>query len=108
MNFVTERKGFPAAVLIRAVEPQEGIVVMQKNRKSQNLKNLSNGPGKLCQALGINREFNGSDITADRFFVEDRGEKIQRIVSSERIGVQKGRSKKWRFYLENNEFVSKK
>ncbi|OGC78404.1 MAG: hypothetical protein A2145_01770 [candidate division Zixibacteria bacterium RBG_16_40_9] len=108
LNFVTERKGFPAAVLIRAVEPQEGIVVMQKNRKSQNLKNLSNGPGKLCQALGINREFNGSDITADRFFVEDRGEKIQRIVSSERIGVQKGRSKKWRFYLENNEFVSKK
>ncbi len=108
LNFVTEKKGFPAAVLLRAIEPQEGILVMQKNRKSHNLKNLTNGPGKLCQALGINRKFNGCDITSDWFFVEDRAEKIPKIVSSERIGVQKGRNKKWRFYLGKNEFVSKK
>lgn len=107
LNFVTEKKGFPAAVLIRAVEPKDGIKIMQKNRDKTKLENLTNGPGKLCQALGIDKKFNGWDVTSKVFFVEDKGEKVDQIESSPRVGVQVGKDKRWRFYIQKNSFVSK-
>ncbi|EQB63449.1 MAG: 3-methyladenine DNA glycosylase [candidate division Zixibacteria bacterium RBG-1] len=107
LNFVTEKAGFPAAVLIRALEPREGIKTMHKNRDSLDLKNLTNGPGKLCQAFGIDRSFNTCDLTANFLFVEDRGEKVDNIGNSERIGIYRGIDRKWRFFILNNNFVSK-
>lgn len=107
LNFVTEKKGFPAAVLIRALEPADGIEIMKKRRKVEDLENLTNGPAKLCQALGIDRTLNGADLCSDTIYVEDRGDKPTNIVSSSRIGIKEGKDKKWRFYIANNEFVSK-
>jgi DNA-3-methyladenine glycosylase len=125
LNFVTERKGFPAAVLVRALEPADGIEIMKKRRKivenpalrsessgsktkgGNDLKNLTNGPAKLCQALGIDRTLNGADLCSDVIYVEDRGNKPIKIVSSYRMGITEGKDKKWRFYIENNKFVSK-
>ena len=107
LNFVTERKGFPAAVLIRALEPSEGIEIMRKRRKIEDLKNLTNGPAKVCQALGIDRTLNGADLCSDVIYVEDRENEPAKIVFTSRIGIKEGKDKKWRFYIENNEFVSK-
>jgi DNA-3-methyladenine glycosylase len=116
LNFVTERKGFPAAVLIRALEPAEGIQIMKKRRKTGDLKNLTSGPAKLCQALGIDRTLNGADLCSDIIYVEDHGldrtvqaggNKPTKIVSTSRIGVNEGKDKKWRSYVEGNEFVSR-
>jgi DNA-3-methyladenine glycosylase len=81
-----------------------------------NLKNLINDPAKLCQALGIDRILNEADLYSDIIHVEDRGmdymvhtrgDKPTKIVSTSRIGIKEGKEKKWRFYIENNEFVSK-
>jgi len=107
LNFVTEEKGFPAAVLIRALEPSDGIEKMSKNRNSVAPENLTNGPGKLCQAFGIDKNLNGCDITSNSLFVEDRNETVDQIESSNRIGVREGNDKKWRFYIAKNSYVSK-
>jgi len=115
LNFVTERKGFPAAVLIRGLEPAEGIEIMRKRRKTvenpakggEELKNLTTGPAKLCQALGIDRTLNGADLCSDIIYVEDRGNKPTRIISTSRIGINEGKDKKWRFCIEKSEFVSR-
>jgi DNA-3-methyladenine glycosylase len=107
LNFVTERKGFPAAVLIRALEPAEGIQIMKRRRKTGDLKNLTSGPAKLCRALGIDRTLNGADLCSDIIYVEDRGNRPTKIVSTSRIGIGEGKDKKWRFYIGDNEFVSK-
>lgn len=108
LNFVTEKKGYPAAVLIRALEPVEGIGVMTKRRKKEKPEDLTSGPGKLCQALGIDRSLCGADLCGKIIYVEDRGEKKGAIVSASRIGIDQGRDKKWRLYLKNSKFVSRK
>lgn len=108
LNFVTERKGYPAAVLIRALKPIDGIEVMTKRRKKEKIEDLTSGPGKLCQALEINRSLCGADLCGKTIYVEDRGEKTGVIVSANRIGIDQGKEKKWRFYLKNNRFVSRK
>jgi DNA-3-methyladenine glycosylase len=107
LNLVTEKKGYPAAVLIRALEPASGIDSMKKRRKQNELTDLASGPAKLCQALGVDLKFNGMDLCSDIIFVEDRGKVIKRIDSSLRIGVMEEKKKKWRFSIKNNEFVSK-
>jgi len=107
LNFVTEKKGFPAAVLIRALEPVDGIEIMKKRRNTNDLVNLTNGPAKLCQTLEIDRTLNGADVCSDIMYVEDRGKKPTKIASSSRMGITEGKNKKWRFYIENNNFVSK-
>jgi len=111
LNFVTEKDGFPAAVLIRALEPEEGIDIMMRNRKISDIKNLTNGPGKLCQALGLDRSLNGANLCSpmqEKIWVEDRNEKQKGIVSTSRIGINEGKDKNWRFYIKGNRFVSKK
>jgi len=108
LNFVTEKKGFPAAVLIRAVEPKEGVDLMLKRRRVRKSENLTNGPGKLCLAFGLDKRLNGVDLCSDVIWVEDRGEIPQRVVSTSRVGIKEGREKKWRFYIPENGFVSKR
>ncbi len=107
LNLVTERKEYPAAVLIRALEPAFGIELMKKRRGRQRLKDLTSGPAKLCQALNIDRKLNGVDLCSDIIYVEDRGELVEKIASSSRIGIKQGKEKRWRFYVKNNEFVSR-
>ncbi|GFP21238.1 DNA-3-methyladenine glycosylase [Candidatus Hakubella thermalkaliphila] len=134
LNVVTEKKGFPAAVLIRSVEPMEGIKLMIKNRYDETRRSLkrknserlarilllasdppdphiANGPGKLCQAMKIDKSLNGIDFTGDLLYLKDRGNDIQEIVATSRIGVEKaGESAQnlWRFYIKESKFVSKK
>ena len=109
-NIVTQKEGVPEAVLIRAVEPIEGIEIMQRNRKLRTtnhkpLTNLTNGPAKLCQAFGIDKKLNGVDMTKGDFVVlnSDKKEKVKKAT---RIGITEYTDKLWRFH-NNSEFVSR-
>jgi len=110
-NIVTEREGYPAAVLIRAVEPIEGVEEMRRNRgftaREKHEADLANGPAKFCEALQISKKLNGLQLTRGELFLSD-GESIPRskIGTSRRIGIRNGREKKWRFYVRENRFVS--
>lgn len=107
LNLVTEKEGYPAAVLIRALEPAEGLQLMKKRRGRPKLRDLTSGPAKLCRALGIDSELNGANLCSGVLWVEDRAEAAKPIVSSWRIGIKEGKDKNWRFYIKNNEFVSR-
>lgn len=106
-NVVTNKKGVGEAVLIRALEPVEGIEIMKKRRGTENLKNLCNGPAKLVQALGIKKEMNGASLLKGNLRI-DRFRKIKEIVSTERIGISKGKELKLRFLAKNSSFTSGK
>ncbi len=103
---VNAKTGKLGAVLIRALEPLEGIEIMKKNRGIDNGKNLTNGPGKLTKAFGIDERHNGLDLTGDELFVEDSDERVD-VAKSTRIGISKGKSKLLRFYIKGNKFVSR-
>ena len=111
-NVVTREEGVGEAVLIRAVEPVEGIEVMIKNRgftrDETNYWDLTNGPAKLCEAFGIQRGQNGIDLLDEEIFVT-RGETIpnSRIGTSTRIGIKNATDKRWRFFVKGNRFVSR-
>jgi DNA-3-methyladenine glycosylase len=110
LNIVTEEVDHASAVLIRAVEPVEGIELMKKRRRIEELRNLASGPGKLCQAFAIDKSLNGADVCAGVLYVEDRGEPAPKILATPRIGVDyagKWKDKPWRFLIRGNEFVSK-
>lgn len=97
-NIVTERKGFPAAVLIRSIKPIEGVEIMKKRRKKDH--HLADGPGKLCIALGMTKKIhNGVDLCKNTdCFVYDDGFKPKKIQKTSRIGIREGLDKKWRFF----------
>ena len=97
-NIVTERKGFPAAVLIRSIEPLEGIERMQKRRGRKD--HLADGPGKLCIALGMTKKSHNNKDLCNKTdcFVYDDGFKPKKIQKTSRIGIKTGLDKKWRFY----------
>jgi len=99
LNFVTEKKNFAAAVLLRAAEPDEGVNSMKKlSPKAKRDIELLNGPGKFCRSFGLEREQNGLDLTAETLFLEDRFEGEVTIGQSCRIGIKDGRDKLWRFF----------
>jgi len=106
-NIVAKEMKVPGAVLIRALEPLEGIEFMKRRRGVSEIKNLTNGPGKLTKALGIGKSQNGFDLTKDDLFLEDSNEKFE-TVKAKRIGISRGKNKLLRFYIRNNNFVSKK
>lgn len=87
------------AVLIRAIEPEKGIKVMQRNRGIENLKNLTNGPAKLAQALDITKEHYGVDLTKKSKLYITEGIKAEKITSSQRIGITKAIDKLWNFKI---------
>lgn len=113
LNIVTEKSNFPAAVLIRAVEPLKGITAMQSYRNAE-LNNLCNGPAKLCQALAINKGLNNWDLTKGQYLWLEDTDKTSKyeVARSTRIGInyanKKDREAKWRFYRKNCRFVSRK
>ena len=97
-NIVTEKKDFPAAVLLRSIEPLSGIDQMEKRRGKKD--HLADGPGKLCIALGMDKlSHNGTDLCdkGDSYVVDDGFRPIG-IKKSRRIGISAGRDKWWRFY----------
>ena len=88
------------AVLIRAIEPEKGIKVMQKNRKKVDVRNLTNGPAKLTQALEITKEHYGVDLTKHtKLFITD-GIKPKKISASTRIGIKEATEKMWNFKIK--------
>jgi len=106
LNFVTEKEEFPAAVLIRGIWPVEGLDEMRRRRPAATINELSNGPAKLCQALGIDGTWNGDDVcsTSSRLFVEigfSVGDKS--VITEPRVGInnvpEPWRSKPWRFRI---------
>ncbi|MGC1123037.1 MAG: DNA-3-methyladenine glycosylase [Candidatus Methanofastidiosia archaeon] len=103
LNVVTQPVGTPGAVLIRALEPLEGIEIMKERRACQHLKDLTTGPGKLTQALGITIEHNTLDLTKDLVWIEPyiTGE----IQASFRIGVSDRQV--LRYFIKGNPFVSR-
>lgn len=107
LNLTTEPPGSAGAVLIRAVEPMEGVDRMTKNRGGIAAEHATDGPGKLTQALEIDSALNGEDVVAsDRLFVEE-GKKVNGIGSSSRVGIRHGVELRWRFFVMGNSFVSK-
>ena len=101
MNITTEKEGYPGAVLIRGIQPLEGIEEMTKNRNGKK-KGIADGPGKLCQAFGLTREQNNLDMVASPFlYVEDRGLKPKEIESSSRIGISAAHHLEWRFFAHD-------
>ncbi len=113
LNVVTGPEGRGEAVLIRALEPLEGQALMRAARASQNaavtLKTLTNGPGRLCQALAIDRSFDGEDLLAsDRLSIMRGDAPPERIIASPRIGITQAADLPWRFSLEGNPHVSRR
>ena len=114
LNLVTEAEGFPAAVLIRALQPLEGIARMQELRGGKPLAQLASGPAKLTRALGIAREENGMDCCRPESTLSlTRGEAVppSSVVATPRIGLgqtpEPWLSKPWRFAIRGNGFVSR-
>lgn len=115
LNVVSSKENRPEAVLIRAVEPLAGIDIMQQNRKVKNNKliNLTNGPGKLCQALNIDRNLNGYNLVTGQelFIIEHFQPTAFEIIADRRINVdyaEEDALKPWRFYIKGNPFVSRR
>ena len=94
LNITTDENG-PGAVLIRALKPIKGISMMKKRRNCDSVKNLLNGPGKICQAFEIDKKLNGSMIN-DKIKILDSNIKFE-IETSSRIGIKKAIDLKWRF-----------
>ncbi|HVX24640.1 MAG TPA: DNA-3-methyladenine glycosylase [Candidatus Saccharimonadales bacterium] len=108
MNVVTGPEGHGSAVLIRALEPLEGQAVMSTKRRGQTGEQLTNGPAKLCQALGIDRSWNGHDLRQAPFqLIIEPALPQSSVIQSTRIGISKAQDKPWRFYIANNLYVSK-
>jgi DNA-3-methyladenine glycosylase len=109
LNVSAGPEGEPECVLIRALEPEDGIKLMEQNRRTDKLRNLCSGPGKLCMALGITREQNGADMTASGELYIETGRAAD-ICASKRIGIdyaEKCRDELWRFTEMDSIYVSK-
>jgi DNA-3-methyladenine glycosylase len=119
MNVVTEPEGRPCAVLIRAVQPIQGQDIMAQNRygkrytslNKRSIINISNGPGKLCMALGITMEHYGEDLCGNVLYIaEDTQHEAFNIATSPRINIDYAEEAvhfPWRFYIQGNDYVSK-
>jgi DNA-3-methyladenine glycosylase len=106
-NVVAGVEGKGGAVLIRGVQPIEGINIMMKNRNTDDLFNLTNGPGKFARAFAIDNSLYGVNLSGKTIFITEREEKRRfRISRSKRIGITKNTDKLYRFYLKDSPFVS--
>lgn len=111
-NVVTYKEEIGEAVLIRAVEPLEGIEIMRANRKfkdGHHPRHLTNGPAKFTQAFSLTKTHSGIDLCGKEVFIAE-GKSISKssIVTTTRIGISSGMDKKWRFYVKGNNWISKK
>lgn len=109
LNIVAHREGEVGAVLVRALEPLEGVEKMRENRGVTDIHNLTSGPGKLARAMVVTNEFNGLDITrVDSEIIVSRGMEEDFVVgTSQRIGVTEDLPEELRFFIKGNRFVSR-
>lgn len=107
LNAVAEPEGEAAAVLIRALEPTDGLEAMRERRVDRPDLELCSGPGKLTEALGIGLEHNGSDLSADPFLLLPPNGPSPDVVTGPRIGITKAVDRPWRFCAADNRFVSR-
>jgi DNA-3-methyladenine glycosylase len=108
LNAVTERPEFPAAVLIRALEPLEGLAVMRRRRGSVPDRALCSGPARLCEALGITGRENGVSLQHGRLQIVRAGRpRSARVVAGPRIGITRAVDWPLRFYLADSPWVSR-
>ena len=99
-NVVAKKSKTPAgAVLIRGISPEKGIRKMEKNRNMKNIKNMTNGPAKLTQALEITKEQYGADLTKKLKIYIENGLKIRKIKKSTRVGIKDGKEMLWNFKI---------
>jgi len=106
LNFTTNPVNEAGAVLIRAVEPLSGIKKLKERRGTDDVYNLCSGPGKLCQALMIDKKFNGVGL-GEEIKVFDDGFSGFEIGRSSRVGIKDALDLEWRFFVKRNKFVSK-
>ena len=106
VNFVCEKSGSAAAVLIRALQPTHGIPAMRRRRGLHDERSLCSGPGKLCEALGITDKHNGLRLDMPPIALHARVEKPE-IVTGVRIGITKAVELPWRYGLKGSKFLSK-
>jgi DNA-3-methyladenine glycosylase len=111
-NVVSNVADVPHAILVRALEPVEGIEIMRERRHSHPDHNLTNGPGKLCLATGIDRALDKADLLGDRVWLEEfRNVSPRQIARGPRIGIDYAEEwieKPWRFWIRGNSYVSRK
>jgi DNA-3-methyladenine glycosylase len=108
-NAVTERSGFPAAVLIRALEPLNGVNIMSARRGTDSPKLLCSGPARLCQALGITRDVNGCSLNEGPVRIIRGGEVGDDLIGSgPRIGIRKAAGWPLRFFERGSEWLSRR
>lgn len=109
LNVAAHEQGEVGAVLVRALEPVEGIPLMKENRGVSDLHNLTSGPGKLTRALGVTKELHGLDVTdvSTELIIVDRCYGEFSIDTSHRIGVKKDLPRELRFYIKGSRFVSR-
>ena len=107
LNVSSETIGVGAGVLIRAIEPTDGVAIMERNRGVTRLRDLARGPGRLCEALEIDRRLNGIDLCQDGpLWLGCDGVAPGEIAQSKRIGITRAADSPMRFYARNNRFVS--
>lgn len=112
-NIVTNREGIPHAILVRAIQPLEGMSIMQKRRKMDKVdQRLSSGPGKLTKALGITTSHDALPLNKSPIWIEDKGNLLEpfKICAGPRVGIdyaQEYKDKNWRFWVKHNPWVSK-
>ena len=109
-NVVANVENVPEAVLIRALQPTDGIELMKIRRGKQNLRDLCSGPGKLSQALGVTKNFYGEDLCGEKIFIETTNFQFK-VTATKRININYAGDAKnylWRFIAAENEFLSVK
>ncbi len=110
LNVVSDAVGVGSAVLIRAVEPLDGIATMQYRRGNKIRPiDLTSGPGKLTEAFGVSKNFSGEHFATSELIWLEAQDSVpeNRITRTSRIGISVAREKPWRFYISGNPFVSR-
>jgi DNA-3-methyladenine glycosylase len=110
-NVVSNKAEIPHAILVRGLEPVEGLELMQTRRRGHGGRALTNGPGKLCIAMGIDRRLDAADLLGEKVWLEEgRSVRARAIVSGPRVGIDYAEDwvdKPWRFWIKDNPYVSR-
>lgn len=111
LNVTANVEGKPECVLVRALQPVEGVEIMKARRRFSDPVKLCDGPGKLCSAMGITRELYGADLCGEELYIAENEYPKLKIAVSARIGIEyagEWRNMLWRFCIDGNEYVSRK